>query len=134
MYLPASSRSNSLARLSQERIRREIRHSAQLVQSNMFVLKLGPLGKNDNRIRPIGPRQARSTRDLAVHSARGLFHDNTSAPNASIWRTRSTKLPRRSTRRRDGPSRRTDDRRPVHVRLVSSTTVCPAHARCAASG
>ncbi len=43
-----------LARLSQERIRREIRHSAQSVQSNIFVLKLGPLSKNDNRIRAIG--------------------------------------------------------------------------------
>ncbi len=34
-----------LTRLSQERIRREIRHFAQSVQSNVFFLKLGPLGK-----------------------------------------------------------------------------------------
>ena len=43
-----------LTRLSQEGIRREIRHFAQSVQSNMFVLKLGPLDKNDNRIRAVG--------------------------------------------------------------------------------
>jgi hypothetical protein len=43
----------TLARLSQERIRREIRHFAQSVQFNMFVLKLGPLERNDNRIRAV---------------------------------------------------------------------------------
>src|SRR5208282_1827437 len=43
-----------LAQLSQERIRREIRHFAQSMQCNMFALKLGPLDKNDNRIRAVG--------------------------------------------------------------------------------
>jgi hypothetical protein len=43
-----------LAQLSQERIRREIRHFAQPMQCNMFALKLGPLDKNDNRIRAVG--------------------------------------------------------------------------------
>src|SRR5271157_4462505 len=50
---PVTSRTK-LSRLSQERIRRETRHFAQSVQSNMFVLKLGPLDKNDNRIRAGG--------------------------------------------------------------------------------
>src|SRR5271157_3912309 len=43
-----------LTQLSQERIRREIRHFAQSMQCNMFALKLGPLDKNDNRIRAVG--------------------------------------------------------------------------------
>ena len=57
-----------LAQLSQERIRREIRHFAQSVQCNIFGLKLGPLDKNDNRIRAVGDEISKIvTNSVVVH-------------------------------------------------------------------
>ena len=50
----------------------------------------------------------------------------TSAPNASIWRTRSTELPREIKATKGCPRARQTTARPVPVLpLVSSTTVCP---------